>query len=61
MQMIKRELLLCLKISIIVFTGALAWGSPFTTFADGGQAATPHSNTHTQRSYDSQGRGHLQQ
>ncbi len=44
MQAIKRELLLCLTISALVFTGALVWGYPFTTFSAGAQATAVRSN-----------------
>ena len=44
MQAIKRDLLLCLAISALVFTGALAWGYPFTTSAAPAQATAMSSN-----------------
>ncbi len=60
MRMIKRELLLCLTISTIVFVGALAWGTPFTMFAIDGQAFTPRSNARVQAHNNSRDLGQMQ-
>ncbi|MFP5210106.1 MAG: DUF5818 domain-containing protein [Acidobacteriota bacterium] len=49
MQSIKRDLSLCLAVSALVFTGALAWGSPFTTAASGTQAAVVSGQTQAQQ------------
>ena len=63
MQALKRELLLCLTISALVFTSALAWGSPFTTFASAAQAVAVSSNAQQQQQTpnDSQDQGQMQQ
>ncbi len=61
MQALKRELLLCLTISALVFTSALAWGSPFTTTATPAQTVAVSANSQQQMPNNSQPQGTQQQ
>ena len=61
MQVIKRELLMCLAISAIVFTSALAWGTPFTVFGSAAQATTASSQSQQQMPNYSQNPSQMEQ
>jgi len=61
MKVIRRELLLCLAISALVFTSALAWGTPFTTYGSASQATAVSSNAQQQTPDEQQQPGQMQQ
>ena len=61
MQVIKYELLMCLAISSIVFTSALAWGTPFTVFGSAAQATAASSRSQQQVPNSSQNPRQMEQ